>query len=372
MNKKIALEFLVIAILIAGVGEILASQRSAAPNAVALQEATTTTRTTTSTISTPNLGWGQPLGYTLIPQDGILYGADGTKIVKEMVYETSTTTSTLVDVKKNVLAFDISRDGSWLAYSVRMANPGPDPNQAGISKAGNGDTVILRSLSDSREFTLYSDPHDKNFEIKSVKFSPDGNYLFFSNNFLGIVDLNSKKIMEYNDHGMSSNCPTQAIQDVSNDGSKVLLFTGCSEGSYQQIFDVNTKAIVQVPGYVGEGSWAHTVQGFVNDRVTIGSYQSASGTEAMLYDESAKPLKAISGPIQESMPIIDDTSDPSQVFFGLYTNIPVERAIDVYTVNRDTLEIRKTDETKRLIVNDGSGKRWLTNNHLENPILIPD
>jgi len=88
----------------------------------------------------------------------------------------------------------------------------------------------------------------------------------------------------------------------------------------------------------------------------------------MLYDKNGRPIKAVSGPIQEFLPVIDNISDPAKVFFGVYTNTPIERAIDMYAIDRNTLEVSKVQEKKTLIVNNGD--RWLTNNYLEDPILI--
>ncbi len=155
----------------------------------------------------------------------------------------------IVDIPEEILSFDISNDQNLLAYSIKRNSSNDD-----LFSDAYGDTIILRNLTDSSKFELYSDKNSLDMQIRSILFSTDERKLFFSNNSIWVADLNTRELQKYKTK-KNSFCSVYFLKDLSPDGKLILVRNGCFEASSVLIFNITTGEVEGTfkNGYIGGG-----------------------------------------------------------------------------------------------------------------------
>ncbi len=333
--------------------------------------------------------------YTFAKGDFLYYIKNGNIVKASLKDSKNVSTGVVVDAKDEILAFDVSPDENFIAYSIQLNK---DSDDTTFNEA-NGDNVVVRDLKAVSDLYVYSDSKGENMEVRDIMFSKDSKKLFFSSNSIMSYDFQTKSLKKYLTKEKNGFCSIYFLNDVSWDNRNLLVRNACYEGSSQLVLDlVSGKTVGKFEnGYVGGGDWA---LGFITNTLILG-YDNVNYSQSRYngekvendkiiissYSLSGNAIKKISESDRYPRFLVradefNENPDKSKFYFLSITDGGLDDKNQIFELGVGTLALKPSEVKKNLVVVDHYDNYskdnntdlidvvWLTDLKLENPVLV--
>ncbi|MFZ5424771.1 MAG: hypothetical protein ACOZAO_03120 [Patescibacteria group bacterium] len=296
----------------------------------------------------------------LVPVDGkkFIYYVSNGDLWKLSLVEPYRKTLVL-DATRDIIDFDVSPNENLIAYTFNT-DIAPDNSDYYL----NG--VSIYNLETQQESEVWrAQDVTKHRNIRSIKFSPDGNQLFFTGNAIWVTPVSESNIQEWHYVEPNKFCGYYYIDDISPNLENILIRNGCYEGSEQWVIDYKTgeKVTTVSNGYIGGGIW---LIGFIDDFNLLGYDNRTYLTDIDPETQKTLRLNTLNVGTEKLTPLeatINTLYFDSSILYTFNNDFYlINRWEDIYLAfNPNTEEVYTVDETTPILIVDNiADALWLS------------